>query len=289
MTLGEKVRQLRLGLGMTQKDLAGDRITRNMLSQIESGAAQPSMKTLQYLAERLGVSAASLMDPMDSASVLDAARRRLRAGDPEQAITLAEKAGGASEERRLLLAYAKYLLCTDRLKDGRLDEAEALGRASLRDNEKSLYYSKSMHFKLLTMLAICKVQKGESADALIREATDVYTDGAWESIYHILVSRNLMKQDQLREAEQELWKVTALPDRERSLFWITRGEIALRQGKAGDALASLKRAEETEVQGFGLQKELYSLMETLYRETEDYQNAYLYASKLREISEKEKE
>ncbi|MBR2896660.1 MAG: helix-turn-helix transcriptional regulator, partial [Oscillospiraceae bacterium] len=65
MTLGEKLRQLRRGLGMTQKELAGERITRNMLSQIESGTATPSMKTLQYLAERLGVSASSLMDPSD--------------------------------------------------------------------------------------------------------------------------------------------------------------------------------------------------------------------------------
>ncbi len=287
MTLGEKVRQLRQGLGMTQKELAGDRITRNMLSQIESGAAQPSMKTLQYLAERLGVSAAALMDPMDSASALDAARRRLRAGDPEQAIALAEKAGGASEERRLLLAYAKFLLCVERLKEGRIEEVEPLALASIREYKKSLYYSQSMHFKLLAMLAISRVQRGEPADDLIQEAKEVYKEAAWESVYHILLGRELMKHDQLRDAEQELWKVTALPDRERPLYWITHGEIAMRQGKTGDALSCFKRAEETEIPGNGLQNELYSLMETLYRETEDYQNAYLYASKLREIDKRD--
>ncbi|MBQ8370799.1 MAG: helix-turn-helix domain-containing protein [Clostridia bacterium] len=51
--LGEKIRQLRLSLGITQKDLAGDKITRNMLSLIESGAASPSVSTLVYIAERL--------------------------------------------------------------------------------------------------------------------------------------------------------------------------------------------------------------------------------------------
>ena len=55
--LGERIRELRLRLGITQKELAGDRITRNMLSLIESGNASPSVSTLLYIAERLGTSA----------------------------------------------------------------------------------------------------------------------------------------------------------------------------------------------------------------------------------------
>ena len=55
--LGEKIRHLRIQLGITQKDLAGDKITRNMLSLIESGAASPSVSTLLYIAERLGTPA----------------------------------------------------------------------------------------------------------------------------------------------------------------------------------------------------------------------------------------
>ena len=55
--LGEKIRELRKARGLTQKELAGERITRNMLSLIESGSASPSVPTLIYLAERLGVPA----------------------------------------------------------------------------------------------------------------------------------------------------------------------------------------------------------------------------------------
>lgn len=54
MELGEKILQLRLDAGLSQRQLCGDAITRNMLSQIEHGIAKPSMKTLAYLAERLG-------------------------------------------------------------------------------------------------------------------------------------------------------------------------------------------------------------------------------------------
>ena len=46
MELGEKIRQARLDAGMSQRQLCGDEITRNMLSLIENGSAKPSMKTL---------------------------------------------------------------------------------------------------------------------------------------------------------------------------------------------------------------------------------------------------
>ena len=54
MGLGEKLRLARQEAGLSQRALCGGEITRNMLSQIEHGTARPSMKTLQYLATRLG-------------------------------------------------------------------------------------------------------------------------------------------------------------------------------------------------------------------------------------------
>ena len=60
--LGEKIRQLRKKRGLTQSELAGDRLTKGMLSQIENGKAAPSMATLEYLAERLGCEVADLVD-----------------------------------------------------------------------------------------------------------------------------------------------------------------------------------------------------------------------------------
>lgn len=52
-SLGEKIRLLRKELKMTQTDLAGNEMTKSMLSQIENNSAMPSMKNLQYLASRL--------------------------------------------------------------------------------------------------------------------------------------------------------------------------------------------------------------------------------------------
>lgn len=62
MTIGEKLKQARLEAGLSQRQVCGDAITRNMLSLIENGAARPSMDTLKYLAARLGKSVSFFLE-----------------------------------------------------------------------------------------------------------------------------------------------------------------------------------------------------------------------------------
>ncbi|WP_295210576.1 helix-turn-helix transcriptional regulator [Ruminococcus sp.] len=61
VTLGKRIKEARLAKKMTQSEVVGDFITRNMLSQIESGAAAPSIKTLEYLCRVLEIEPNALM------------------------------------------------------------------------------------------------------------------------------------------------------------------------------------------------------------------------------------
>ena len=61
MSIGKKIKSLRNAKMMTQSELAGSEITRNMLSRIENEAAQPSLDTIRYLAARLNVSPSYLL------------------------------------------------------------------------------------------------------------------------------------------------------------------------------------------------------------------------------------
>ena len=61
MSIGEKIRELRVAKLMTQAELAGTQITRNMLSCIENGSANPSLSTVLYIAGRLNVPAGFLL------------------------------------------------------------------------------------------------------------------------------------------------------------------------------------------------------------------------------------
>ncbi len=69
MKIGEKIKKLRSAKLMTQAQLAGTEITRNMLSQIENGAAQPSIDTLRYIAARLNVPAGYLLGDEQDESI----------------------------------------------------------------------------------------------------------------------------------------------------------------------------------------------------------------------------
>ena len=87
MELGERIKQTRLARGLSQRALCGDRITRNMLSLIESGKANPAMDTLQYLAARLGVGVSLLLGETDSPpdpneGYMAMARKAYAAGEP---------------------------------------------------------------------------------------------------------------------------------------------------------------------------------------------------------------
>jgi len=50
LRLGERLRQLRIGAGLTQSELAGERFSKEYVSQIERGKTRPTGETIAWLA-----------------------------------------------------------------------------------------------------------------------------------------------------------------------------------------------------------------------------------------------
>ena len=65
MTVGEKIRRRRTELGLTQREVAGENVTRNMICRIERGDCFPSLDTLRSVAKALSVSVAYLVSEED--------------------------------------------------------------------------------------------------------------------------------------------------------------------------------------------------------------------------------
>lgn len=61
LNIGAKIKELRKERKMTLAQVAGDRITKGMLSLIENGKAQPSMESLQHIAKQLDIDVSELM------------------------------------------------------------------------------------------------------------------------------------------------------------------------------------------------------------------------------------
>ncbi len=94
--LGERLRQLRTAAGLTQSDLAGDRFSKEYVSQIERGKTRPTRETIEWLAAQLGVDAGFL-----TSGVAGDERGRL-----EGALARAEALYEAGEDAEAASAFA---------------------------------------------------------------------------------------------------------------------------------------------------------------------------------------
>jgi tetratricopeptide (TPR) repeat protein len=93
--LGERLRQLRVAAGLTQSELAGERFSKEYVSQIERGKTRPTDGTIAWLADRLGVDAGFL-----ASGVANDERARL-----EGALTRAEALYEAQEDEDAAEAF----------------------------------------------------------------------------------------------------------------------------------------------------------------------------------------
>jgi transcriptional regulator with XRE-family HTH domain len=55
-TVGERIRERRVALGLSQRDLACEGVSYPYISRLEADARKPSVKALRKLASKLGVS-----------------------------------------------------------------------------------------------------------------------------------------------------------------------------------------------------------------------------------------
>ncbi|MGD3105446.1 helix-turn-helix domain-containing protein [Streptomyces sp. YGL11-2] len=95
---GRRIKELRVGAGMTQHDLAGSDMSSSYISLVERGKRIPSGRALKILAERLGVGVTEISGGAESAEStgrvrrldlvgrLVAARRQWEGGDAEGAL-----------------------------------------------------------------------------------------------------------------------------------------------------------------------------------------------------------
>lgn len=116
MELGEKIKALRLEKGLSQRQLCGEYMTRNMLSQIENGSARPSMDTLSYLAAQLEKPISFFLEEQAVTSpneqLMRDARNALALGDQEKlrsALDAFREPDDVFYEERQLLEFLWHL------------------------------------------------------------------------------------------------------------------------------------------------------------------------------------
>ena len=258
MELGEKLKAARLEAGLSQRQLCGDRLTRNMLSQIENGTARPSVGTLEYLAHRLGKPVSAFLNEdgvvLPNRQAVEDARNALALQDPDalrQALDRFQEPDPVFWEERQLLEFLWRLeIARKALEAERLPYARTLLEEALE--LPGLYITRPLRARCRVLLALAGAPEPPDRDD------------------ETLLARAAQEED----PERRLEILRAAEDWETSRWQLL----------AGEALFCLKRYEEA-VRCYEKAKpsrQVYSRLEVCFRELEDYKQAYAYACKLRE-------
>lgn len=284
MTLGEKIRKKRLQLGLTQSELAEGCVTRNMLSQIEHDAARPSMRTLEHLARTLGVSLGWLLEdtPLDPAAVLTKAREHWQRDEWEACLALLEEEQ-TEQESLMLLALCAGRLAEIALAEEQFRRAEQLAQQALSAIDRCIYPLPGTEVTAAAVVTRCRMADGEGAEEAVTALRERYLRAQTAVRCHLVLARYHLEQEHVQAAEREIWSIAELPEENRAEYLILRGRIANKKEQFENAALYFQQAEELQPLPKLLLRELYAGLERCYKETEQYQLAYEYATRQREL------
>ena len=254
MDLAEKLKAARLEAGLSQRQLCGDVITRNMLSQIENGAAGPSMATLQYLAQRLGKPISYFLEEQAVVSpnleIITQARSAYAQQDYGQALSALEGFKEPDEvfgEEKNLLQYLAYLgMAQQALFEDKQPYAKKLLQQA--GGIQGIYITDGLERSRQLLLGMA----GETAELNEEDAL-------------LILARQAETPDRCLEILQAV-------ENQSTPQWNLLKAKALFSLQQYEAAASCyENAEQT--------RDVYARLEACYRELGDYKRAYEYACK----------
>ncbi len=260
MNLGQRLKEARLASGLSQRQLCGDTITRNMLSQIENGSARPSMETLRYLAGKLNKPMSYFLEERLVVSV-------------NQQRMLDAKAAFARDDAAKVLQLLEDYQGPDALFDAERGLLEALcytelARRAIR--QQRLPYAREL------------LQKAEEvhtvypAEQLQRQFL-LYEAGATASLPNMDEMLLVMADAAMAAGNNARAKalLEGMEDKNSTQWRRLMGLSCFAAGEYAAAAQLLASVEET------YPKEVLPKLEVCFRELGDYKRAYEYACKQR--------
>lgn len=266
MELSQRLRQARQEAGLSQKALCGDRITRNMLSQIENGSARPSMDTLRYLAQRLGKPLSYFLDEDTVTSPNQPLMEQLRTADPSEVLQLLNQYQDPDptfdRERWLLEALACLQLAEAALRQKKPGYARTLLERAALTGSRTPYYTPELERRRLLLCFQAGIPANKLDSALPDPAPEL-----------LLRGKAALDRGELAHCKAYLEAV----DRRTVQWHFLYGQMLL----AGKEYAPARIAFEAAWDFAPIA--CCEALEICCRECEDFAGAYFYACKRREL------
>ena len=270
MTIGEKIRRARIEKKMTQSDVGDDKITRNMISAIESDKALPSLDTLMHITAKLELPIAYLLSDETDLSTYRKneliADARAAFADKRYAdcISIIEDMGAMDDELAYLSSYSNFELGVAMARRGSFMSAEKHLTAACEYAKKTVYDTRAVEFKIPLYMSFVKNVNAPLLDLDI----DAFYSAADET------------------ADIEFFKYVC-NDTEYSYkhpFFKKHvaAKIKMRERKYYEAISMLTEIAESRASfeyNAYLMYGVYSDLDSCYKQIHDFENAYKYAEK----------
>ena len=265
MELSRKLKQARLDAGLSQKTLCGQRITRNMLSQIENGSARPSMDTLKYLAAQLGKPVSYFLEDDAVTSPNQELMAKARCTTPSDALHLLGQYQSPDptfdNERWLLEALVCLELAESALDRGKAAYARNLLERAAVAGSRTPYYTADNERRCLLLAH----RAGETV------APEALPDLTEELLLRAEAALSEEKHDRCHAF------LDAAITKDTRFYWL-KANLLFAKREFAQAKAVFEAAWEYDP------KACCSRLEDCCREMGDFAGAYFYACKLRELS-----
>lgn len=270
MTIGEKIKQARLSLGITQSNLGGKVVTKNMISLIESDKATPSFDTLMHICKELKLPIGYLLGDTTSlffykkAESIAMIHSLYSEKSFDRCIALISSLQETDNELEYISANCYFEIGIFYYKRGSFNQAKDNLTKALEHSKKTIFDTERIELTAPLYLAVCTNFNApllEFDSSMFEKRLDNYLEA---DLYHYLTL----------DSEYKFRHIPYLNHMEAKRL--------IHERKYKDALDILLEIEATrgnyDYDAFFMFS-VYSDIDNCYKNLYDFENAYRYSSK----------
>lgn len=297
-SLGERLKQARIEKKLTQREVAGEFITRNMLSQIENGLATPSIKTIEYLAKTLNKPIAYFME-----TLVDAPMSCNDVADIDEALTLFEnrdyseckntvdklienldeKNMPANLRELYYLAWKCNIeLGAELFLDKNYTEAKKLLTDSSLYEEKTPYCDLNTRMnKLLLLTKLCiYLEQTDEAKTYLNEYEKLSDELSFLNDSIFVKCELLLSDKKFDECKKLLENQTSPATKESFRYLYFLSILYYENSEYENAIDAFNKLIECDELSFQVRNDINKYMAECYSKTGNYEKAYEFMKKL---------
>ena len=269
MNIGKKICECRKSTGVTQKDLCGEKITRNMLSAIENGRATPSLDTLLYIADKLDVPLSYLLDDssdlwqLKKASAIAIIQKAYKDERYSDCIKLISDLEGCDDELALMLAFSYFEVAKQSLFRGTLLTAHEQLELSKKYCDLTIYDTSRISAVLPIYMAVAKNIQSPLLEFDIKDLDNSAYIDSYEFYKYISLDTDYKYANPLFAKHMQA----------KSLIKSRNYKSALK------VLIELEDTKRHDTYNAYAYFSIYTDIESCYKQLADFENAYRYSNK----------